>query len=159
VQPRARLFHDERGEFGMLGWVVAFLILGALIAVPYVFLGRKDAEQAQQGSAVVARANDASAEVLLTTAYQGAKVYFAEQGTFVGYGPTQASAFDPQTSFDASPTARREHVSIRSADATSVVLVTEGGSGPLCVGLNGDVLSFGRADAANAAGCTGTAWS
>ena len=93
------------------------------------------------------------------SAVQGAKVYFAEQGTMAGYGPAQSAAFDPSIPVDASPTATSGHVSIRGVDATSAVFVTKGGAGPLCIGLTGGVLSFGRADAASAAQCTGTAWS
>jgi hypothetical protein len=159
VQPLAPRLNDERGQLGMIGWIVTLAVVGALVAVPYVFLGRGEVEQAQRGLAVVQQGNDASAEALLTTAYQGAKVYFAEQGTLAGYGPTQASAFDPQTRFDMSLTATSGVVCIRGADATSVVLVTRGGSGPLCVGLSGDALSFGHVDAANAGLCTGAAWS
>lgn len=143
----------------MVGWIVALVVLGALVAVPYVYLGRSDVTQVQQGVVAAAQAEDVQAETLLTTAAQGAQVFFVEQGSMAGYGPTQASAFDPQTPFDTSPTATPGHVSIRGADATSVVLVTRGGSGPLCVGLTAGVVSFGRVDAASAAQCTGAAWS
>lgn len=143
----------------MVGWIVALAVVGALVAVPYVFLGRSEVKQAQQGIGAADQATDAQAEVLLMDAAQGAKIYFVDQGSMAGYGPTQASTFDPSTPVDASPTATSGHVSIRGADATSVVLVTKGAAGPLCIGMTGSVLSFGRVDAASAAQCTGTAWS
>jgi hypothetical protein len=143
----------------MAGWIVALVVLGALVAVPYVFLMRSDVDQAKQGLGAVAQANDAQAETLLMNAAQAATVFFAEQGSMAGYGPTQAFAFDPQTPFDTSSTAAPGRVSIRGADATSAVFVTKGGSGPLCVGLTAGLLTFGRVDAANAAQCPGAAWS
>lgn len=143
----------------MVGWIVAFVVLGAVVAVPYVYLGRSEVKQAQQGLGAVSQANDAQAETLLMTAVQGAQVFFTEQGSLAGYGPAQVTAFDTSTPVDASSTATVGRVSIRGADATSVVLVTKGGSGPLCVGLTAGVLSFGHIDAPNAAQCTGTAWS
>jgi hypothetical protein len=158
VKPRAHIA-DEHGQFGMVGWIIAVVVAGALVAVPYVFLGRTEVKQAQQGIGAAAQATDASAETLLMNAAQGAKVYFAEQGSMTGYGPAQSTAFDPSIPVDASPVATSGHVSIRGADATSAVFVTKGGSGPLCIGLTGGVLSFGRVDASNAAQCTGTAWS
>jgi hypothetical protein len=158
MQPRARL-RDECGQLGMVGWIVALLILGALVAVPYVFLMRSDVQQAQQGLGAAAQATDAQAETLLMNVAQGAKVYFAEQGSMAGYGAAQASTFDPSMPVDSSPVATSGTVSIRGADATSVVLVTKGGAGPLCIGITGGALTYGRVDAASAAQCTGTAWS
>ena len=143
----------------MVGWIVAVVVVGALVAVPYVYLGRSDVKQAQQGLDAASQANDAQAETLLMSAAQGANVYFAEHSSMVGYGPAQSAAFDPTIPVDTSPTATTGKVSIRGADATSAVFVTKGGSGPLCIGLNAGVMSFGRVDAANAARCTGTAWS
>ena len=153
------LIHDERGQLGMVGWIVALAVVGALVAIPYVFIGRSEVQQAQQGIGAAAKATDAQAEVLLMDAAQGAKIYFTEQGSMAGYGAAQATTFDPSTPVDSSPTATSGTVSIRGADATSVVLVTKGGAGPLCIGLTGGALSFGRVDAASAAQCTGTAWS
>jgi len=156
---RRALIEDERGQLSTVGWIVALLVLGALAAVPYVFLMRGDVQQAQQGIGEAARATDAQAETLLMDAAQGAKVYFAEQSSMTGYDAAQAATFDPSTPVDQSPIARSGTVSIRGADATSVALVTQGGAGPLCIGLTGGVLSFGRVDAASAAQCAGTAWS
>ena len=159
MQRRALTIHDEHGQLGFVGWIVAVVVLGAVVAIPYVYLGRSEVKSAQQGLGAASQASDAQAETLLMSAAQGAKVYFAEQGSMAGYGPAQSAAFDPTIPVDTSPTATAGKVSIRGADATSAVFVTKGGAGPLCIGLTGGVLSFGRVDAANAAQCTGTAWS
>lgn len=144
---------------GYVGWAIAILVVGVMIAVPYVWMGRQDVKDAQTGLQAVDKAKDTQGEVLLTTAAAGAREYVAEHGSMTGYGPAASQAFDPSIPVDAAPTASQGTVSIRGADATSVVLVTRGGAGPLCLGVSDAALTYGRVDAASAAQCTGTAWS
>ncbi len=102
----------ERGELSLVGWGVVLVVVGVLVAIPYTLLGRHEADTAEQGIQAIGQANDVSAEATLTNALQGAKVWFAEQGSLAGYGVTQATDFDPQTKYDTSATApggRREH--------------------------------------------------
>ena len=150
---------DERGALGVVGWIVAILVAGAVIAVPYVWMGRQDVKDAEQGLQAVDKAKDAQAETLLMTAAEGAKEYVAEHGSMAGYGPAQSQAFDPSIPVNGSPVAVQGSVSIRGADATSVVLVTQSGAGALCLGVSDAALTYGRVDAASAAQCTGAAWS
>jgi hypothetical protein len=156
MQPR--ILRSERGEMGYLGWAIALVVVGVMIAVPYVWMGRQDVKDAQQGLQAVDQARDTQAETLLTSAAEGAREYVAEHGSMAGYGPAASQAFDPSIPVNASPTASQGTVSIRGADATSVVLVTKGGSGPLCLGVSDAASTYGRVDAASAAQCTGSAW-
>jgi hypothetical protein len=153
---------DPRGQRGGVNVVVVVVVLalvGAAVAAAYTFMGKQEVDGAQTAIGQVGKADDASAEVTLTSALTGAQSWWAENATMEGYGPTPAAAFEPDIAFDASSTAEAQHVSIRGADATSVVLVTLGGTGPLCVGLTNGVVSYGRVDASSAAQCVGTSWS
>jgi hypothetical protein len=159
MQRRILSLGDERGALGMVAWIVAIAMAGAVIAMPYVWMGRQEVKDAQTGIQAVGQAKDAQGETLLMSAAEGAKEYVAEHGSMAGYGPAQSQAFDPSIAVNASPVATQGAVSIRGADATSVVLVTHGGAGPLCLGVTDGALSYGRVDAASAAQCTGTSWS
>jgi hypothetical protein len=85
---------------------------------------------------------------------RGANAYLAENATLTGFGPEQASLFDPTIRYTSgSPTANA--VSIRGVTPTSVVLVTSTGSAYLCAALTGGVVSLGRVNAATAGACSG----
>jgi hypothetical protein len=149
---------EQRGEVGMAGWVVITVILGSLAAIPFVLMMRSEGAADETAVAQIPKATDVQAETMLTDAIRGAQTAFAEQQTLVGYGPSQAAEFDPQTRYDASPTAETGIVSIRGGSATGVVMVTKGGTGPLCIAMNAGVVSYGHADAASGAQCAGTEW-
>lgn len=152
---------DRRGQRGGANIVVVVVVLalvGAAVAATFVLMGRQETGAAQTALDLVPKADDASAEVMLNSALTGAQTWWAENGTMVGYGPAAAAEFEPDVRFDAAPVAQTQQVSIRGADATSVVLVTRGGTGALCLGLTDGVVSYGRADAASAAQCVGSSW-
>lgn len=140
-----------------MGWAVILVVVGALVAIPYVYLTRQEAGGAQTALAVADQANDVAAESALTTAAAVAQSWLATNASLQGFGPAQASTEEPSIAWDAAA-AQAGHVSIRGADAASVVLVTQGAAGPLCIAVNGGVLTYGHADAANAAQCAGRAW-
>lgn len=136
--------------------VVVALIVGAAVAIPLVLGGRQEAQQAETGLGAVGQANDIQAESILRTAIIGAQAFFAENGTFAGYGPAQAAALDPSVPYNTSPVAAEGQISIRGASATAVVLATRSASGTVfCVAAAGTIASYGRTDAASAAACTG----
>jgi hypothetical protein len=149
--------HEELGEVGTFGWVVILLVVGALVAVPYVFMTRQEANDAQTAVAAGGRANDVAAQADLVNATTVAQAWFATNGTLQGFSPTEAAAQEPSIVWDAAA-AQPGHVSVRGADATSVVLVTLGAGGPLCVGIIDGAVTRGRADAATAAQCTDQGW-
>jgi hypothetical protein len=155
---RAIRFRGERGELSLVGWAVVLFVVGSLVAIPYVFMTRKEAETAQTGIDAIGRANDTSAQLSLKNALVGAQTWYAEQGTLMGYGVAQATQFDPQARFDASGVATAGSVSIRGVGPATVVFVTKGGAGPLCAALNAGSVTYGNVDAASATQCSGTGW-
>lgn len=147
---------SERGEVQVGIWVIV-AVIAVLGALPFVLMMRSDVDSAEQAVGAIDTANDAQAKVILTNAVRGAQVYFAENGTLTGYGVDAARLFDPTVVYSAGP-ARQGQVSIRGVGSTTAVLVSLGGSGPLCVAVNGDIVTYGFVDASSAAECSGSSW-
>jgi hypothetical protein len=150
--------HSERGELSLTGWAGVFVVVAILVWVPYSLLTRHRAPPVDQNVLAIDKAKDTSAEVTLTDAAEVAQTWYEGSGSLQGFTPATATAQEPQTHWNASPTALVGSISIRGADATSVVLVTKG-SGPLCIAVNttGKV-TYGHVDAANAVQCAGASW-
>jgi hypothetical protein len=134
--------------------LIVALVAGALVVVPFALAGHQEASHDQDAIAQIDRARDVSAQATLQTAVGGASAYFAENATFAGFDPQAAVLFDPSVGYTTGAAAP-DLVSIRGVTPTSVVLVTSTGSGYLCAAVSGGVVSYGRADAATAAACTG----
>jgi hypothetical protein len=149
---------SERGELSLTGWAGVFVVVAILVWVPYMMLTRHRPPPVDQNIAAIDRAEDTSAEVTLTDAVEVAQTWYASNGTLQGFTPAVATAQEPDTHWDASPTAESGAISIHGADATSVVLVTKG-AGPLCIAVNATgTVTYGHVDASSAAECTGAAW-
>ncbi len=145
---------NELGATSFLLLMIVALMAGALVVVPFALAGHEEASHDQEAIAQIERAREVSAQATLQTAVRGAGAYFAENATFEGFDPEQASLFDPSVRYTSgAPTASA--VSIRGVTQTSVVLVTSTGSAYLCAAMNAGVVSYGRTDAATAAACTG----
>ena len=145
----------ERGETSLTTIVLAVLVLGAVTAAPLLLMGRQQEKAVDSGLGAISQANDVAAQADLRTAIRAAQVYYAEGGSYSGFGPDAASEYEPSITFT-SGAATRGAVSIRGASVTSVVMVTESPSGDvLCVAANMDAMSFGRKDAQTASACTG----
>jgi hypothetical protein len=147
----------EPGELSLTGWGLVFILVAILVWVPYSLLTRHHPPAKDQNLAAIDQATDASAQVTLTGALEVAQTWFTTNGSLQGFTAATATAEEPATHWDASPTAEAGHVSIRGADATSVVLVTKG-AGPLCVALNAGRVTYGHVDATSATQCTGAGW-
>ena len=164
--------HPERGEVSIRLIVGAALVAGLIWTVPTVLFGREttdyvsdrtggsDAEDgiAEPGSVPpkdpVGRANDAQAQASLNSAIRVAQVFYAENGTFTGFGPQVAAQYDPNLRFTVGPAAPGL-VSLRGLSATTVVLVTQTEDGYLCAAAQGEIVAFGRSDAQAPSQCTG----
>ncbi|HZD18663.1 MAG TPA: hypothetical protein VE669_11030 [Actinomycetota bacterium] len=163
---------SERGETGMR-LIIGMTLLAALAwVIPMAFLGREQARQVAvvvgaseddrrtEGSAGAAagaidRAADVQAQARLNEAIGAAQVYFAENGTYEGFGPSVAAGYAPNVRFTATSTAIGV-VSIRGVTPASVVLVTASAAGAhLCAAAQADVFSFGRSNAQTPAECVG----
>jgi hypothetical protein len=101
----------------------------------------------------IGAANDLQAQALLDRAIGVAQVWFAEQGSYAGFGPEQAAQLDPSIPFTTGAAAEGS-VTIRVTPQTAVLVTLSGGE-PLCAAAQMDVLSYGRADAGSPAECTG----
>jgi len=161
----------ERGEAGR-GLIVGMALAAALAwIVPTVFLegsgappGAELAAGAGPAAAAtspgapadpVGRAAEVRAQAELNEAIRVSQTFFAEHGSYAGFGPEVAGGFAPALRFTtASPTPGV--VSIRGVSPTTVVLVTATEDGAyLCAAAQGDVVSFGRSDARSPAACSG----
>jgi hypothetical protein len=135
--------------------------------VPMLFLARKQAEfvssvaapvgsagGAAGGGGAIGKANDIQAQALLSSAISGAQVWYAENGTYTGFGPEQAAQYEPSVTYT-SGAAAPGTVSLRvTPDAVVMVTVAKGGA-PICVAALQDVVSRGRADASTSQQCQG----
>lgn len=103
----------------------------------------------------IGRAVDVQAQAQLNGSIRAAQVYFAENGSYEGFGPAVAAEFAPNVTFTATSAAPGV-VSIRGVTASSVVLVTSSEAGAyLCAAAEMDLVTFGRANAQTPAQCTG----
>ena len=103
----------------------------------------------------IRKADDVQAQALLNEAIRAAQVFHAEHGSFDGFGPDAAAAFDPSIVYTQGAAAS-DMVSM-TVSPTAVVLVTvvELNGGYLCAAEMGDTVSMGRTNATTPAGCQG----
>lgn len=151
----AKRLRGERGGLS-LGLVVGGLVAGALLAIPLVLMSRTQAERGEEAIGQLGMARDAAARVELDTAMRAAQAYYAENGTFEGYGPEVAASYDPSIRYNSSPAAVEGEVSIRGVTATSLVLVTRSPSGtPLCAAAISEAVTYAQVDAVTPFECLG----
>lgn len=164
---------SERGSAGVRLLVVLGVVVALVWAVPFVLLDRggggdepaagATAPAQPEGSSgkpdvathPIGAAEDVQAQSTLTEAVRGAQSYYAENGSFEGYGPDAAKAFEPSIVYTAGAAAPGMVSMV--VTPTSVVLVTEvdRGGGYLCAAANGNLLTFGRSNATTAEQCSG----
>jgi hypothetical protein len=104
------------------------------------------------------QAYDLQAQSTLNDAVRVAQVYYAEQGSFAGYGPEVAVDYDPSIVYSqAAPIANMVSMTVTP---TTVVLVTiadglDGAGDYLCAAIDQDAVTFGRANATMPSQCQG----
>lgn len=103
----------------------------------------------------IREANDLQAQSMLNQAIRVGQVYYAENGTFDGFGPDAAAAYDPSIVYTQG-TVTTDMVTMY-VSSTTVVLVTlvELNGGYLCAAAMGDIVTFGRTNATMPADCQG----
>jgi hypothetical protein len=166
---------SERGYVGVRLVVVLAVVVAIVWAVPFVFLNKDDGDTAGATSPAsqpqpaepagstgapdvashpIGAAEDVAAQSTLNEAIRGAQAYYAENGTFDGYGPDVAANFDPAIVYTAGAAA--PGMVSMAVTPTSVVLVTlVDRGGYLCAAADGDLITFGRSNAATADQCSG----
>jgi hypothetical protein len=101
----------------------------------------------------IGQAEDLQAQNLMNNAIRVAQIWYAESGTYTGFGPAPAAEYEPAITFTTGSPAPGA-VTMRVTSDT-VVMVTLSGSGPLCAAATLDVVSLGRADASTPLQCQG----
>jgi hypothetical protein len=160
----------DRGEIGFRLIVAMALIAALAWAIDGVPRTRGDrprrhdhgAEDEQTSAATGAarrsrsgRANDAAAQAALNNAIRAAQLYYAETGSYEGYGTQAAAHYDPTLRLTSGP-ASAGVVSVRGVSPTTVVLVSVTDSGGfVCAAAASEVVTFGRANASSPAQCAG----
>jgi hypothetical protein len=168
---------SQRGDVGIRLLVGLGVVVALVWVVPFVFLNKDGddgnaagatatASQLQPAEPVgstgkpdvashpIGAAEDVAAQSTLNEAIRGAQAYYAENGTFDGYGPDAAATFDPSIVYTAGAAAPGMVSMV--VTPTSVVLVTlVDRGGYLCAAAAGDMVTFGRSNAASADQCSG----
>jgi hypothetical protein len=162
----------QRGEIGFRLIVAMALVAALAWAVPMVFLGREATDHAATitgaedderpsdpaGAAPadpIGRANDAAAQAALNNAIRAAQLYYAETGSYEGFGTQTAAHYDPTLRLTSGP-ASDGVVSVRGVTPTTVVLVSVTDSGDyVCAAAASQVVTFGRSNASSPAQCAG----
>ena len=136
--------HAERGEVS-LGPLVAMMLLAGVIATLPIFLIADRREHALE----------ASEQTDLRNAMSGAQLYFVDRGSFSGFTPQVAEQYEPSAAFTTGASAPGR-ISIRGVTDSTIVMVTESGSGAvLCVAATHDLVTYGRVDTSTASSCFG----
>jgi hypothetical protein len=169
------LARPERGYVSIRLLVVLGVVVALVWAVPFVLLDR-GGEPAAAGATApaspvaeptgstgrpdvtthpIGAAEDVQAQSTLSEAIRGAQAFYAENGTFQGYGPDVAKAFEPSIVYTAGAAA--PGMVSMTVTPSSVVLVTEVDRGGvfLCAAASGDLVTFGRSNASAVDECSG----
>jgi hypothetical protein len=103
----------------------------------------------------IREANDVRAQAMLNQAIRVSQVYYAEQGSFEGFGPDAAAAYDPSIVYGrGAPAADTVAMSVSPTTVVFVTVVDPNG-GYLCAAAMGDIVTFGRTNATMPAECQG----
>ena len=104
----------------------------------------------------IREANDLRAQAMLNQAIRVSQVYYAEHGSFDGFGPDAAAAYDPSIVYGrGAPAADTVAMSVSPTTAVVFVTVVEPNGGYLCAAAMGDIVTFGRTNATMPAECQG----
>jgi hypothetical protein len=103
----------------------------------------------------IREANDVRAQAMLNQAIRVSQVYYAEHGSFEGFGPDAAAAYDPSIVYGrGAPAADTVAMSVSSTTVVFLTVVDPNG-GYLCAAAMGDIVTFGRTNATMPAECQG----
>ena len=103
----------------------------------------------------IREANDVRAQAMLNQAIRVSQVYYAEHGSFEGFGPDAAAAYDPSIVYvRGAPAADTVAISVSPTTVVFVTVVDPNG-GYLCAAAMGDIVTFGRTNATMPAECQG----
>jgi hypothetical protein len=170
---------SERGFVSVRGLVLFGLVVAAVWVVPLMLLQDVKTEPAGPtavGATAIAEpaggatgatpagdpvsdpireANDVRAQAMLNQAIRVSQVYYAEHGSFEGFGPDAAAAYDPSIVYGrGAPAVDTVAMSVSPTTVLFVTVVDPNG-GYLCAAAMGDIVTFGRTNATMPAECQG----
>ena len=176
---------SERGFVSVRGLVLFGLVVAAVWVVPLMLLQDAKTETTGPTAAVapaigepaggatgttgatgatpagdlvsdpIREANDVRAQAMLNQAIRVSQVYYAEHGSFEGFGPDAAAAYDPSIVYGrGAPAAETVAMSVSPTTVVFVTVVDPNG-GYLCAAAMGDIVTFGRTNATMPAECQG----
>ena len=176
---------SERGFVSVRGLVLFGLVVAAVWVVPLMLLQDAKTETTGPTAAVapaigepaggatgttgatgatpagdlvsdpIREANDVRAQAMLNQAIRVSQVYYAEHGSFEGFGPDAAAAYDPSIVYGrGAPAADTVAMSVSPTTVVFVTVVDPNG-GYLCAAAMGDIVTFGRTNATMPAECQG----
>jgi hypothetical protein len=105
--------------------------------------------------------NTMEAEAALRNALAAAKTFYADCGSYSGFGPDIAVAIEPALAYNTSSTATPGVISIRDVSTTTVLLVTATADGrPFCIADDtaAGLTTYGTVDAQAVAECSNPSW-
>jgi hypothetical protein len=173
---------SERGFVSVRGLVLFGLVVAAVWVVPLMLL--QDAKTETTGPTAVGataigepaggatgatgatpagdpvsdpirEANDVRAQAMLDQAIRVSQVYYAEHGSFEGFGPDAAASYDASIVYGrGAPAADTVAMSVSPTTVVFVTVVDPNG-GYLCAAAMGDIVTFGRTNATMPAECQG----
>lgn len=170
---------SERGFVSVRGLVLFGLVVAAVWVVPLMLL--QDAKTETTGPTAVGataigepagatgdsgatgdpvsdpigESNDVRAQAMLNQAIRVSQVFYAEHGSFEGFGPDAAAAYDPSIVYGrGAPAADTVAMSVSPTTVVFVTVVDPNG-GYLCAAAMGDIVTFGRTNATMPAECQG----
>jgi type IV pilus assembly protein PilA len=125
--------------------VGVILLVVVLVAIAFpTFLGARD------------RAQDKAAESNIRNAVAAAKTYYTDSNSYAGFSWINGEQIEPALTWNDSPVALTDQVSVRGVSQQSIVLVTKSESGHVfcfATGTLGD--AEGTTDASAAGECAG----
>ncbi|HET8526165.1 MAG TPA: hypothetical protein VFM81_05950 [Actinomycetota bacterium] len=172
---------SERGYVSVRGLVLLGIVVAAVWVLPLVLLQVTRTEPSAAGATAVGgtatgepagatgdsgatgdpvsdpiiEANDARAQAMLSQAIRVSQVYYAEHGSFEGFGPDEAATYDPSVVYGrGAPAADMVAMSVSPTTVVFVTVVDPSG-GYLCAAAMGDNITFGRTYATMPAECQG----
>lgn len=168
---------SERGFVSVRSLVLLGLVVAAVWVVPLLLLQSTTTQPAAGPTAVgepagaagatgstpagdpvadpILEANDVRAQAMLNQAIRAAQVYYAEHGSFDGFGPGAAAAYDPSVVYGQGAPAPGMVAMAISTTTVVFVTVVEPDGGYLCAAAMGDIVTFGRTNATMPAECQG----
>ena len=176
---------SERGFVSVRWLVLLGLVVGAVWVVPLTLLQSKATQPTSAGptalgptalgptaiepagapaavspasdpvSDPIRAADDVQAQALLNEAIRAAQVYYAEHGSFDGFGPDAAAAYDPSIVYTQGGPATNMVSMTVSPTAVVLITVVELNGGYLCAAEMGDTVTMGRTNALTPAECQG----